>query len=139
MRVLKVAPMAAPTAIDLAEDDLLRSVYEAIGNGCDCVQGVYPFDDPVTIICDDEGKFRGTQEPNRCLFDADGSMYDQIFGTFLIAGVGEEDWRSLTDAEVEKYTERFRELEFTTRISNNVIGIYFMSNSRPTIYLDIGG
>ena len=138
MRVLKVAPMAAPTVIDLAEDDLLRSVYEAIGNGCDCVQGVYPFDDPVTIICDDEGKVRGTQEPNRCLFDDAGNVYDQIFGTFLIAGVGEDDWRSLTDAEVEKYTERFKCKEMTLR-TGNYIHIFFPDNSRPTITLKIGG
>lgn len=136
MRMLKVSPMETPTTVELEEGNLLQSVYEAIGCGCDCIQGIYPFDDPVTIICDDEGKFRGTQMPNRCLFDENGEMYDQIFGTFLIAGLGDENWRSLTDAEVEKYTERFKCKEMTLR-TGNYIHIFFPDTSRPTISFKI--
>ncbi len=33
---------------------------------------------------------------NRALRDEDGQMYDAVAGTFLVVGLGEEDFASLT-------------------------------------------
>ena len=51
---------------------------------------------PVGIICNEEGKLIGL-EPNRVLRDEEGNTVDIIFGTFIVAGLTEDDFGSLTD------------------------------------------
>ena len=68
---------------------------------------VYPFDDPVCVICDEEGKLKG-YPLNRALYDDDGSLYDIIAGTFLIAGLTEDDFGSLTEQDIERFSAMFR-------------------------------
>ena len=71
------------------------------------VQAIYPYDDPVALVCNDEGKLMG-MELNRGLRDDTGSLYDIVAGTFLVVGLGEEDFASLSPELIQKYTERFR-------------------------------
>ena len=40
---------------------------------------------------------------NRPLMDENGLPYDILCGTFFIAGVGKEDFFSLTEEQIEKY------------------------------------
>ena len=40
---------------------------------------------------------------NRPLMDENGLPYDILCGTFFMAGVGEEDFVSLTEEQIEKY------------------------------------
>ena len=70
------------------------------------IEAVYPFDDPVAIICNEEGKINGL-ELNRALRDENGRVYDILAGTFLIVGLGEEDFASLTPEYQEKYRRLF--------------------------------
>lgn len=62
---------------------------------------VYPYEEPVAIICDEEAKLKGS-ELNRVLRDEDGKIYDVVAGTFLIVGLGEEDFASLTPEHMMK-------------------------------------
>ena len=70
------------------------------------IQAVYPFEDAVALICNDEGKLLGLPF-NRPLYDEDGEMYDILVGTFLVVGLTEDDFGSLTDEMIEKYTDVF--------------------------------
>ena len=70
------------------------------------IEAVYPFDDPVAIICNEEGKINGL-ELNRALRDEAGRVYDILAGTFLIVGLGGEDFTSLTPEHQEKYRKLF--------------------------------
>lgn len=45
------------------------------------IEVVYPFDDPVGLIMNEEGKLLGLT-PNRALKDNNGRTYDIIFGNF---------------------------------------------------------
>ena len=65
------------------------------------IQAVYPFDDPVALICNEEGKLLGLPM-NRTLRDARGVPYDIVCGTFFLAGIAEDDFASLTDRQIEK-------------------------------------
>lgn len=47
-------------------------------------------------------------EFNRPLYNANAQMYDYVAGTFLIAGLTEDDFGSLSDEMIEKYTRMFR-------------------------------
>ena len=51
--------------------------------------------------------------------------YDIIAGTFLICGLGEEDFKSLSPELVDKYLEKFADPEVFMRIGNRIAAIPF--------------
>lgn len=75
-----------------------------------CIQAVYPWEDQVAIIADDEAKLKD-KPLNRALLDEDGRVYDIIAGTFLIVGLAEESFCSLTDEQSEKFAGMFENPE----------------------------
>ena len=65
------------------------------------VRAIYPYDDPMAIVCNDEEKLMG-MDLNRGLRDDTGSLYDIVVGTFLAAGLDEEDFASLLRSETRR-------------------------------------
>lgn len=102
MKVLRVKPRYLPEIVEI--DGSLESLQKEVGGD---IQTVYPWEDPVALICNDEGKIMGL-EVNRPLFDAKAKMYDYIAGTFLIVGLTEDDFGSLSDELAQKYAVLFR-------------------------------
>ena len=92
MIVLAIQPGKMPEQVEL--DGSLESMQAFVGGS---IQAVYPFSDPVAIVCNDEGKLMGL-EHNRALRDEDGNIYDILCGPFFICGLGEEDFTSLPEA-----------------------------------------
>ena len=89
MKVLMVEPGKIPHEADIEPG--LRSLQAAVDG---LIQAVYPYEDPVALICNEEGKFLGLPL-NRALRDDAGEVYDIIAGNFLITGLGEEDFSDL--------------------------------------------
>ena len=81
----------------------LESLQKEVGG---YIQAVYPFEDAVAIICDEEAKLKGSQ-PNRALRGDNGKIYDIVAGTFIMAGLGESDFTSMSDDMIKKYSEHF--------------------------------
>ena len=81
----------------------LEDIQEAVGGGL--FECVYPHEDNTMLVCNDEGKLLG-MEGNRRLDT--GSI---IAGPFFVIGDAGENFRSLTDAEVEKYLQKYAEPE----------------------------
>ena len=79
----------------------LESLQSQVGG---LIQALYLTD--AAIICNDEGKLLGLPL-NRPLFDEDGNIYDVIAGTFLVVGLTEDDFGSLTDEQIHRYTDMF--------------------------------
>lgn len=102
MKVLRIKPMCRPEVIEI--DGSLESLQKEVGG---MIQATYPWDDKVALICNDKGKLMGL-EFNRPLYNADGRMYDYMVGTFLIVGLTEDDFGSLSVEMIEKYTGMFR-------------------------------
>ena len=102
MKVLMVEPGKSPYAAEIESG--LKSLQAAVGGD---IQAVYPYEDPVALICSDEGKLMGLPL-NRALFDDDGHVYDIVSGNFLIVGLGEEDFTDLSPDLMEKYGEQFK-------------------------------
>ena len=100
IRVLIIEPCKAPYASEISSD--LESLQSQVGG---LIQALYI--DDVALICNEEGKLVGLPW-NRPLFDGEGNLYDVIAGTFLVAGLTEDDFGSLSDEQIEKYTEVFR-------------------------------
>ena len=76
----------------------LAAMQAAVGGD---IQAVYPFDDPVAIVCDDEGKLNG-KPLNRALRDEDGTVYDIVAGTFFVCGLGETQDMPFPDSRVRR-------------------------------------
>ena len=102
MKVLRIKPMCRPEVIDI--DGSLESLQKEVGG---LIQATYPWDDKVALICNDEGKLMGL-EFNRPLYSAVAQMYIYVAGTFLIVGLTDDDFCSLSVAMIEKYTMMFR-------------------------------
>ena len=77
----------------------LEAMQEIVGGE---IEAVYPFPEPVAVVCHAEGKMLGLPF-NRPLMDENGLPYDILCGTFFIVGAGEEDFVSLTEEQIEKY------------------------------------
>ena len=104
--VLLVKPNEHPQNISIGAE--LKDLQEAVGGS---IGASYPFaDDPVAIVYNDDAKLMGLPL-NRALWDEDGLMYDVIAGTFLVVGLGEEDFASLSPELAQKYEEHFHQPE----------------------------
>lgn len=102
MQVLQINPGRSPKVVTI--DGSLKSMQKLVGG---FIQAIYPFADPVAIVCNDEAKLMG-MEPNRALRHPEtGEVYDIICGPFFVCGLGEEDFDSLSEELVRKYEEKF--------------------------------
>lgn len=110
MKVIIVEPGKRPYTKDIPHT--LDSMQETVGG---YIQAVYPWEDPVALICDEEAKLTG-KELNRALYDEDGHMYDIVAGTFFICGLGSDNFEAIPDNLIEKYTELFKYPESFVRV-----------------------
>lgn len=102
MKVVVVEPYKS--AYEQEIDPNLKSLQGAVGG---LIEVIYPFSDSVGIICNDEAKLHNLP-PNRILYDEETGMpYDIICGTFLVVGLTEEDFGSLTEKQIETYLEMY--------------------------------
>lgn len=105
MTVVIVEPMQEPYTKEIPTG--LKSLQNEVGG---LIQVVYPFAEPIGLICNEEGKNEGLKL-NRALYDAENQMYDIIAGTFILAGLGDEDFTSLPPEHIKQMTERFKQPE----------------------------
>ena len=117
MTVLVVEPMKEPYVKEI--DPGLHSLQAEVGGD---IGATYPFSDPVALVCNDEGKIIGL-ELNRGLRDEQGELYDIMAGTFLVVGLGEEDFASLSPELAQKYMEHFRQPEQFISLGGQIIAI----------------
>ena len=103
MKVIVVEPQKKPVVQNI--DPGLESMQKIVGGS---IEAVYPFADPVALICNEEGKLLDLPL-NRALRDGDGEVYDIISGTFFLCAAppDSEHFESLTDQQVKTYMERF--------------------------------
>ena len=103
MRVIVVEPKKKPMVQDIGSD--LASMQKIVGGS---IQAVYPFDQPMALICNEEGKLLNLPL-NRALRDDVGNVYDIISGTFFLCAAPPDSDRfaGLTDQQVKTFMERF--------------------------------
>ena len=105
LSVLQISPGQYPKQVEVDND--LKALQQAVGGS---IAATYPFDDPVAIVYNDDGKLMGLPL-NRALRDEHGEAYDVVAGTFLVVGLGEEDFTSLTPELSQKYEKQFHQPE----------------------------
>lgn len=114
--VIKVEPGKAAYIKEI--ENSLKSLQSEVGGDVECV---YPFEDQVGIVCNQESKFNG-MEMNRCLRHPDtGNPYDILYGPFLVTGLTEDDFGSLSKDLQDKYLEKFEQPEMFVMTENGVM------------------
>ena len=101
--VLLVQPGAYPQKISIGTD--LKDLQDAVG---------------VAIVCNDEGKLLGLPM-NRALRDEHGQTYDVVAGNFLVVGLGEEDFASLSPELAQKYEQFFHQPETFVKLGSHLV------------------
>ena len=114
MRVIVVEAKKKPMVQDIGSD--LESTQKIVGGP---IQAIYPFEESVALICNEEGKLLNLPL-NRALRDDAGNVYDIISGTFFLCAAppDSDHFAGLTDQQVKTYMERF---------------------AMPEMFLDVGG
>ena len=116
MKILLVEPGRRPVLKEI--DGSLKSMQQAVGG---TIQAIYPFDEPVALICNDEGKLLGLPL-NRALRDKEGRIYDVVAGTFFLCGVPSDSDRleSMPEGLVERYQKMFLTPEVFIRVNGRM-------------------
>ena len=119
MKILLVEPEKAPERMEIYGD--LESMQQIVGGS---IQAIYPFDEPIALICNEEGKLDGLPL-NRALRDEDGTIYDVITGTFFLCGAPpeEESFASLSENQIQDFEARFHTPELFFRLHGRLVSI----------------
>ena len=114
MQVVIVEPKKKPEVREIG--DSLESMQKIVGG---LIEAVYPFDEPVALIANEEGKLLNLPL-NRALRDDEGTVYDIISGTFFVCAAppDSDHFAGLNDQQAKTYLERF---------------------SMPEMFLNVGG
>ena len=115
--VLLVKPGMYPQAVQIGSE--LEDLQKAVGGD---IEAVYPYNEPVALIVNDEGKLNGS-ELNRALRDNDGQIYDIVAGDFLVVGLGEENFASLSPELMEKFEKEFHQPEMFVRMGRSIMAL----------------
>ena len=115
--VLLVKPGMYPQAVQIGSE--LEDLQKAVGGD---IEAVYPYNEPVALIVNDEGKLNGS-ELNRALRDNEGEIYDIVAGDFLVVGLGEEDFASLSPELMEKFEKEFHQPEMFVRMGRSIMAL----------------
>ncbi len=97
----------------------LKSLQREVGGH---IEAVYPFPEPVAIVCRETGKLDGCPL-NRALRDEDGAIYDIIAGTFLVVGLTEEDFCSLSPELMQAFSQRFQNPETFAMVNGELLAL----------------
>ena len=91
MKILMVEPGKAPEEKNIS--GTLDSMQEAVGG---TIQAIYPFDEPVALICNDDGKLMNLPMC-RSIYE----IGDVIFGSFFVCAAppGHRNFASLRGAD----------------------------------------
>ena len=107
MKILYIAPGKEPEV-------------KEIPTGLESMQ--HEVEDPVALICNDEGKINGLPL-NRALKDDSGKIYDVIAGNFLVVGLTDDDFGSLSDELIEKFRDKFMPPEIIFMLNGQLMAL----------------
>ena len=127
LETLVVEPGKKPYVKDISFS--LESLQKEVGGD---IQAVYPFHEPVALICDEEGKLKG-KPLNRALRDEAGSIYDVVAGTFLVVGLSEDDFAALEPELLEKFSQHFEIPEMFAQINGKLVVTAMRSPDDPKV------
>ena len=112
MKVLLCEPGQYAREITIQQD--LKSMQAIVGG---TIEVTYPWEDPVAVVCNDEGLILGLPLNRRL------SEHTIIAGTFFVCGLGEENLADLSPALMEKYRRILHYPQFFIRTGSGILAI----------------
>ena len=73
-------------------------------------------------VCNEEGKLQG-RPLNRALRDEDNRIYDIVAGTFFVCDCSTENFKSLNEEQLKRYTEKYKRPERFVQIDDQILAI----------------
>ena len=114
INVLIVEPHKEPYMKEIGTDlDSLQAEVDGL------IQVIYPYEDLVGIVCNEEGKING-MELNRAIYSEDNDIIDIIAGKFMVVGLDEDRFGSLTPEQQEKFADMFATPESFLLIDDSI-------------------
>ena len=109
MKILLVEPEKIPRPLEI--EPSLKSMQQLVGGP---IQAIYPFEEPVALICHEEGKLLGLPLNRTLRSPETGEIYDIIAGSFFLCSAppDSDHLESLTNEQLERYTKRFFAVEY---------------------------
>jgi len=122
MRVIVVEPQKKPVVREI--DAGLESMQKIVGGS---IEAVYPFEEPVALIFNEEGTLLGLPL-NRALRDDDGAVYDIISGTFFLcaAPLDSDRFESLSNQQVKTYLAHFAMPEMFLNVGGDLFVLPYL-------------
>ena len=108
MNVLVVEPGYLPYEKEI---NGLSEMQQTVGG---LIQAIYPYEEEVAIVCNDEGLINGLPF-NRSV----PGGYGGVFGTFFICGLGEENFCSLPPELMERFKSEYANSEILIGFAGN--------------------
>ena len=59
---------------------------------------------------------------NRALRDEDGDIYDVVAGTFMVVGLTDDSFGSLTVEQMQKFSDHFKVPEQFVKLGDKIVG-----------------
>ena len=112
MKILIVEPGKHPSEMEIC--NTLQDMQETVGG---YIEAIYPFEDMVALISDEEAKLKSDTQWNRIL------GRDVIKGTFFLCGIEGENFGDLPDELMQKYKEFFWEPQLFIPTPNGLLPI----------------
>ena len=109
MKILKIDPEKKPEAMDI--DNSLESMQALVGG---MIQAVYPFNEPVALICNDEGKLLNLPMNRVLQHPETGTIYDVVCGTMFLYGApaNSDHFTDLSPEQIARYQAYYQTPEF---------------------------
>ena len=122
MTVLLVEPEKYPRPIEIGTD--LEDLQKAVGG---YIEVTYPFDEQVGLVMNEEGKLEGLPL-NRAIRDDDGQICDVVAGSFLVVGLTEESFGSLTPDQMQRFEQQFHQPEVFVQMGKGIMAVPMPDN-----------
>ena len=116
MKILVCKPGKHPYVKEI--EHTLENLQKEVGG---YIQALYPFEEEVAVVCNEEGLFIEGLQWNRTV-----EKYGPIKGTFFVCGLGVEDFTGLTDEQAEKYKALFWEPEIFIPTPNGMVVLHIV-------------
>ncbi len=114
MNVLMVEPDQYPRPMEMGTS--LEDLQAAVGG---YIEVIYPFDEPVGLMMNEEGKLMGLPL-NRGLRDEKGDLYDVVAGPFVVVGLTDDGFGSLTQEQMDRYADLFHQPEMFVKMGKGI-------------------
>ena len=122
IKVVLLEPGKVARAAEI--DATLEGMQSVVGG---LIQPGYYFEEPVCCVVNEEGKMIGL-DLNRGIYDENKQLIDIIAGTAFICDCSGENFGSLTEEQIKKYSKQFKYPERFFKINDQIRGIAYNPN-----------